>query len=459
MKRLLLLLVLPTLTGFAQFMPNGDYFKPQLRFTQSKGWANDPNGLVFWKGEWHFFHQHNPGDIKWGPMHWNHAVSKDLLHWTELGDTLFPDSFGTMFSGSAVTDVNNSAGFGANALLLFYTAAGDQVSPKRPYTQCLAWSTDGRTFTKYDGNPILPCIAADGNRDPKVFWHAPSQRWVMALYGTRDDYHTFIILNSSDLKTWHEVSTYRGDHKSRGKWLYECPGLEELKIEGESETAWVVWGAGDAYAVGSFDGRTFTPFEERIPGLATAEGQMPFYAAQTYNDTPDGRKLWVAWNRLPVIPNATYRHSFSLTQELTLRRTPEGLRLVRRPLRELANFRRGTAQPLSAFKGELAEVRVHCRIASQGRLALDLRGIPLVYNAQTQSLTIGNTTARWKLVGDILDLTVFVDRVGYEVFSFDGLQMMPASSAIPDPACQTLAVKSTEDVSEANFSAWILDPQ
>ena len=434
--------------------PANDPFRPQLRYTQAKGWANDPNGMIHWNGEWHFFHQHNPFGVKWGSMHWNHAVSKDLLHWTELGDALAPDALGAMFSGSAVTDSGNTAGFGAAAQVLVYTAAGNEGKPPRPYSQCLAYSTDGRHYEKYRGNPVIDGISP-GNRDPKVFWYAPGKNWVMALYGTEDNRHVMWTFNSPDLKSWTKVSTYVGGELKKDKWLYECPGLEEVKIEGESGSAWVVWGAADAYAVGSFDGKTFTPAEERIPGLSLAKGQMPFYAAQTYNDAPDGRKLWVAWFRLPYRQGAAFSQTFSLTQELTLRRTPRGLRLVRRPARELQALRTGPAVPLERFDGELAEVHLDCRVPAGACVEFDLRGVPVRYDGKAGALTVAGTTAAWTLDGDRLALTVFLDRVCAEVFSDDGLQMMPVPDAFPDRAKRTLSLKSGNPQSAA-FTAWKL---
>ena len=428
-----------------------DPFRPQLRYTQKLGWANDPNGLVWWNGEWHFFHQHNPFGVKWGNMHWNHAVSRDLVHWTECGDALAPDALGTMFSGSAVTDVEGTAGFGKGAQVLVYTAAGDA------FTQCLAFSVDGRKYVKYGGNPILT-NQSPGNRDPRVFWHAPSKAWIMALYGTEAGRHVIWIFRSPDLKRWTKASTYvGGEEAKKDKWLYECPGLEEIKIEGEKGgTAWVVWGAADSYAVGTFDGWTFTPAQERIPGYAHAPEALPFYAAQTFTGAPDHRTVWMAWFRLPYRAGASFRHSFSLPQELSLRRTAEGLRLVRRPVRELQALRAGPAVSFEAFSGELAEVDVRGCIVPDGRLALKLRGIPVVYDAKEQTLAVGKTTVPWTCAGGKFAFKFFVDRAGLEVFAADGLQMAPFPDAFPASACTSLEVSEARGVTEASYTAWPL---
>lgn len=423
--------------------PAEDPDRPQLRYTQKAGWANDPNGLGWFHGEWHLFHQHNPYGVKWGNMHWNHAVSKDLVHWTELGDVLRPDGIGSMFSGSAVVDADNTAGFGRGAQVLVYTAA------QKKDCQCLAYSLDGRTYAKYDGNPVIPAFAR-GNRDPKVFWHRPSRKWVMALYAEDRKCHSVVIFNSSDLKKWERTSVYHGGKiKENDRWLFECPGLEELKIEGEDKTAWVVWGAGDEYAVGDFDGRTFRPFEERLPGSAySGWGKSPYYAAQAFNGVPDGRALWIAWFRLPRRDGAAYTHTFSLPQELSLRRTEKGLRLVRRPARELASLRTGPATVPEENKAELVELELSCAMKPAGRLELDVRGIPLVYDAGRERLSFAGTEVDWKLRDGRLGLSLYLDRLCAEVFSDDGLQMAPFATAVPDAGKRAISVKDQTGCSD-----------
>lgn len=198
----------------------------QFHFSPKRGWNNDPNGLVYFNGEYHLFFQHNPYGWGWGNMHWGHAVSRDLVHWEELGDKLAPDDLGPMFSGSAVVDWNNTSGLGKPGqppLVLIYTAAGD------PTVQCIASSTDGRNFTKYPGNPVLKQITG-GNRDPKVMWHEPTQKWVMVLYVEWQKQHTVHFFTSPNLREWTLASVTEGDPPGK-PYLYECPDFFELPVE------------------------------------------------------------------------------------------------------------------------------------------------------------------------------------------------------------------------------------
>jgi fructan beta-fructosidase len=286
-------------------------YRPQFHFTSRRGWNNDPNGLVYLNGEYHLFYQHNPYETKWENMHWGHAVSKDLLHWIELNDALYPDTFGTMFSGSAIVDRNNTAGWGKDALIAFYTAAGKKM------TQNVAYSTDnGRTFTKFRGNPIL-----GPNRDPKVFWYEPSKLWVLALY----DDNFIAIYNSKDLRNW--------EYKSKTKGFYECPELFELAVdENENNKKWVMYGGSGAYMIGRFNGQEFTP---EFGKYFYSWGSL--YAAQTYNNVPDGRRIQIGWGRIEQ-PGMPFNQMMLFPCELTLRTTPEGIRLFCEPVREIKNL-------------------------------------------------------------------------------------------------------------------------
>jgi len=286
--------------------------RPQFHFSSKRGWNNDPNGLVWLDGEYHLFYQHNPFEIWWENMHWGHAVSKDLIHWQELDDALFPDALGTMFSGSAVIDRNNTSGWGKNAMVAAYTAdkAGREV-------QCMAYSTDkGRNFTKYTGNPV-----AGPDRDPRVFWYEPNREWVMVLYkGAGISFFT-----SKNLKEWKEESHVKG--------FYECPEFFELPVDGNPQKKlWVLTAASGTYMLGTFDGHRFTP---QFGKYRTTFG--PQYAAQTYSNTPDGRRIQVGWGQIEP-KGMPFNQMMCFPTQLTLRTTNEGIRLFSEPISEISSL-------------------------------------------------------------------------------------------------------------------------
>ena len=391
--------------------------RAQLHFTPRLGWCNDPNGLCYYNGEYHLFYQHNPYGTAWGNMHWGHAVSKDLIHWQELDEALYPDASGTMYSGSAVVDWKNTSGFGAGGkppLVLFYTAAGN------PFTQCAAYSTDGRTFTKYDANPVVGNIAGD-NRDPKVLWHEPSQRWVMAVWVEHDGRNTVEFLTSPNLKDWTGASVLPGDAAGRGMFLYECPDFFELPVAGGAGTRWVVFGANGEYAVGAFDGKTFTPEAERLRGHFGSH----YYAAQTFSDLPDNRRVIIGWLQAEA-PGMPFNQAMTLPRELGLRQTPDGIRLTHKPVKEIESLRVAetkinSVESLAMFSAELMEVRLAFEPSADAIVRLTLRGIPFVYDARQKTLTMSGHTAPFALHDGKAELIIYVDRTAVEVFSQDGL--------------------------------------
>ena len=242
-------------------------------------------------------------------------MSDDLVHWRQLEHALYPDEHGDMFSGSAVVDWDNTAGFGKGALRAFYTAAGSYAEPKRPFTQCLAYSVDnGKQWTKYDGNPIIEWFEAD-NRDPKVVWHAPTRSWIMALYLADNRY---CLLRSADAKSWTRFQ----DLSLEG--CTECPTSFPLTDESGAER-WVFWGAKGTYRIGSFDGSRFTP----ETALLTSEQGTNGYAAQTWSDAPDGRRIQISWMLGGVYPEMPFNQQLSIPVELTLLGAGEDVTLVR----------------------------------------------------------------------------------------------------------------------------------
>jgi sucrose-6-phosphate hydrolase SacC (GH32 family) len=395
----------------------------QFHFSSRRGWNNDPNGLVFFKGKYHLFYQHNPYGWGWGNMHWGHAVSRDLVHWEELGDVLAPDELGAMFSGSAVVDGKNTSGLGTEGqppLVLIYTAAGD------PTVQCIASSIDGRNFTKYSGNPVLKQITG-GNRDPKVIWHEPTSRWVMPLYVETNKIHTIHFLDSPDLKQWTYLSRTDG--------FFECPDFFELPVDGDvAKRKWVLSGASSEYRIGSFDGKTFTPETPKLPG----HRGKGFYAAQTFSDIPaaDGRRIQIGWWQTET-KGMPFNQSMTIPLELKLTATPDGPSLTMNPVKELAALRTrshsvgattlkpGDANPLAPVSGELIELRAEFEPGAASVVEFGVRGVQVSYDAAKQELTVHGHRAPAPLRGGKQRLVMFCDRTGLEVFAGDGLTYIP----------------------------------
>lgn len=301
--------------------------RPQFHFTSQRYWINDPNGLVYYRGEYHLFFQYSPGFMNHAPNSWGHAVSRDLVHWQQIEDGLEPDGYGWIWSGSAVVDTNNTTGFKQgddDPIVAIYTTGGFG-EPGNPCVQSIAYSTDsGRTFTKYAHNPVLGHIRA-ANRDPKVIWHAPTGRWVMALYLDGNDYALF---GSHDLIEWDHLCDLTVEGTG------ECPDFIELPIDGDpANTRWVFWGAAGVYRIGTFDGQTFTP---ETPALRAEYGANG-YAAQTWSNVPaeDGRQIQISWMAGGKYPSMPFNQQLSFPVELALRTTPDGVRLFRSPVREI----------------------------------------------------------------------------------------------------------------------------
>ncbi|MDD4869406.1 MAG: glycoside hydrolase family 32 protein [Kiritimatiellae bacterium] len=419
--------------------------RPQFHFSPKRGWNNDPNGMAFFKNEYHLFFQHNPYGWGWGNMHWGHAVSKDMVHWREFDDVLAPDEFGPMFSGSAVVDWKNTSGFGKAGqppLVLIYTAAGN------PTVQCIAYSTDGRTFTKYSGNPVVKQITG-GNRDPKVFWHPsspkgydgtsePSGKWVMCLYvglpstekddkGKPKPNHTIHFLGSPDLKNWTVMSQTEN--------FYECPDFFELPVDGDAKNKkWVLTAASSEYMVGTFDGTKFTPESEKLKGH---RGQG-FYAAQTFSDIPadDGRRIQIGWLQAPA-PGMPFNQAMTIPLDLKLRNTAEGIRMTWTPVKELKKLRAkshridpltlkaGDANPLAAVKGELLEIHTSFEPGDAEEISLNVRGATVAFDVKKQELNVNGRKAPAPLSNGKQQLVIYVDRTALEVFASDGLTYMP----------------------------------
>ena len=306
--------------------------RPKYHYAAAANWISDPNGLIWHAGEWHLFYQYNPKGEAWGHMSWGHAVSRDLAVWEELPVALAEDPQGAVFSGSAVIDRTGSAGFGADAMVAIYTNA--VLGGPAHQSQHLAWSADnGRSWRKYAGNPVLDLGMADF-RDPNVFWHAPSQSWIMAVVLSNEN--SAQLYRSSDLKQWELLSEVSGADAPGDVW--ECPLLIELPVEGEGASRWLFKvdalrgapGSGAIYRTGVFDGARFNA----DPGpWQVADWGGDFYAAIAWHEPrdPAGRPLWIGWlgnhayqGQLPL---KGWRGAMSLPRRISLRRSGARYRL------------------------------------------------------------------------------------------------------------------------------------
>lgn len=394
--------------------------RPQFHFTQKVGWNNDPNGMVYHNGTWHFFFQHNPVALPWGNMTWGHATSKDLLHWEQQPNKLFPKTMarGACFSGGATVDVKNTAGWGENTLVAFLTDTGAGES--------IAYSTDGgKTFTWYKDNPVVK----HKGRDPKVIWYTYDENdkplndtaktlgghWVMIVYDEHPEYkRNAAFYTSTNLKEWTEQSHLPG--------YFECTELFELPIDGnKKDTRWVVFAADAKYAIGSFDGKKFTPEHKGKHQVHYG----PYYASQTFDNSPDGRKIQIGWLR--VASPGPYNQHFSFPHRLTLRKTDDGIRMFAKPIKEIEKLRtksnEAKSQKLIADKpvtlpigSDLLDVRLAVEVGDASAIELKLPGRTIKYDVKAQKLN----EAPLKPVDGRINIQVLADRSLTEIIGNDG---------------------------------------
>ncbi|WP_410511335.1 glycoside hydrolase family 32 protein [Paenibacillus sp. BR2-3] len=440
-----------------------ELYRPQYHLSPETGNMSDPNGMVYFEGEYHQFYQ-NSGQ-------WGHAVSTDLIHWQHLPVALLRDSFGEIWSGSAVVDWNDTSGFfgGKSGLVAVFThfKGGTQ-------SQSLAYSSDkGRTWTKYEGNPVIPNPGLKDFRDPKVFWYEKSKSWVMVV--SVDNKVQFY--SSPDLKTWELTGEFGEDQGSHAA-VWECPDLFELPVEGTSDKKWVLAvsignntatkGSTAQYFVGSFDGKTFKNENDSSKVLWTDYGK-DFYAAVSYSDIPekDGRRIYVGWMsnwRYPFnMPTDPWKGNMSVPRVLTLKDVPdEGLRLAQEPVKELESLRGkaielGTQElakdsnPLSALRGTSYELDTEFTVGADALFGFKVRKgggqeTVISYDAASSTLTVDRTQSGdssfeagfaeqismpLKAENGKIKLRFYVDESTLEVFSGDGTTVL-SSIIFPD---------------------------
>jgi fructan beta-fructosidase len=449
-------------------------FRSQYHFTPSTAWMNDPNGMVYYEGEYHLFYQYYPDSTVWGPMHWGHAISKDLIHWEHLPIALYPDSLGYIFSGSAVVDWNNTSGLSTTAtppLVAIYTyhdPAGYPAGRLDFQTQGIAYSLDkGRTWTKYEGNPVLPNPGIQDFRDPKVAWNEVGNQWVMTL-AVKDHIEFYA---SPDLKTWSKLSEFGSTLGAHGG-VWECPDLFPLKDE-LGNTKWVLFvsinpggpqgGSATQYFVGDFDGKNFVPQDTSTRWIDYGADN---YAGVTWSDIPasDGRRLFIGWmsnwQYANVVPATTWRSATTLPREVMLTSKSNVYELKFKPVHELKTIQHesigfsGTAtieNPLYLVEFDVAgnssdfllilsnSLNEKVSISVKGKtLSIDRtnsgitdfnQDFPAVHEMDVSSLTIGN-------------VKVYVDLSSVELFINDGERVM-TEIVFPNQPYQQIQLEGT----------------
>ena len=373
-------------------------YRPRIHFTPAKNWMNDPNGLVWHKGEYHLFFQHNPQGTQWGHMSWGHAVSKDLLTWEELPVAIPEDQDGAIFSGSAISDGDD--------LITIYTR-----STETNQSQCIARSTDnGRTFVKYENNPVLDKDKKDF-RDPKVFRY--NDRWIMCVAQPHE--HQISFYSSFDLITWKHLSDYGPTAAVGGVW--ECPDLFPLEIDGEEVWVLIVslnpgglYGSGTQYFIGDFDGTNF------VPRYSTDEPRWldygkDNYAGVTFSNEPNGKRILIAWmsnwEDVKNHPKTSWTTQMTIPRELGLTKVNGEIVVTQQPVCQ-PTYEIKVAKPTSGVVG--------------------LEGfVKLGYNADTQTIFVDDYQAPYVITGEQLHLKVVVDQSSVELFTGDGIRSITLS--------------------------------
>ncbi len=428
--------------------------RPQFHFSPPQNWMNDPNGLVYFEGEWHLFYQYHPASNIWGPMHWAHAVSRDLVRWENLPIALAPDERGYIFSGSAVVDWQNTSGFGLDgkpplvAMFTYHDMAGEKAKRLDFESQGIAYSRDrGRTWTKFAGNPVIPNPGAVKDfRDPKMVWHEASKRWLVTI--AVGDHAEFWA--SPDFRKWEKLSAFGAAFGQHGN-VWECPNFAPMNVEKTGEQKWVLiqncnpgapnGGSGAQYFVGDFDGTNFTldaDFQRDV-----SDGKSLWldygkdnYAGVTWSDAPGGRSVligWMSnWDYAMQVPTEAWRSACTLPIELSLRKTALGYRLFTRPVRELEALR---GEPTDLPAGELPVFKpLNNNSFSPTLSEMDLEFEPAAGFAGTFGVEISNVRGEYYRIGfDVAKNQFFSNRTHSGDHSFsktfaDKIHVAPRSA-------------------------------
>lgn len=471
-------------------------YRPQLHFSPKEKWMNDPNGMVYHNGEYHLFFQYYPDSTVWGPMHWGHAISKDLVHWENLPIALYPDSLGWIFSGSAVVDVHNTSGFGNDketplvAIYTYHSSPVEKAGRTDYQYQGIAYSLDnGRTWIKYQNNPVLPNQGVNDFRDPKVFWYEDTKKWVMTL-AVKDHVE---LWQSPDLKSWKKLSDFGVDYGAHGG-VWECPDLFPLPVVGEHKQKWVLLvsinpggpngGSATQYFIGNFDGVKFTADYDKAFTEWIDYGPDN-YAGVTWSNAPDNRKIFLGWmsnwSYATVVPTERWRSAMTTPRDLVLAPTPQGLKIKSILSSEFIN------SALEVSKLEHVQVKDSLQLNSENAKNLsqsiisgmtDARDFTIEYkNNKGQKVTLQfdatanqfilnrgrsgtmdfssqfthEAKAPRHLKSDKISFTLVADVSSLEVFFDDGLTVMTMIH-FPDEPLGEVLIKSHTDIHLENLS-------
>lgn len=468
---------------------NRERLRPEYHHTPLWGWMNDPNGMFYKDGTYHLYYQHNPFGSQWENMTWGHSTSADLLTWKDEGDAILPDGLGTIFSGCAVVDNDNTAGFGRGTVVVFYTSAGESQ------TQSMAYSTDnGRTFVKYEGNPVLTAEVPDF-RDPHVFFHKPTGRWVMILAAGQE----MRIYSSADLKAWKYESNFGGGYGNHGG-VWECPDLFELPVQGESYGKWVLvcninpggpaGGSATQYFTGEFDGHKFT-CDTKPEVTKWADYGKDHYAAVSFDNAPDGRRImlgWMSnWQYAAQVPTLQYRSANTIARDMFLFKDGDTEYLGSAPSPEYLSLRGKAAVSLKKVGGskqiksifgrarKAYEIVLGMKGGSRGSLSLTLSNgkgekVTVTVDAQKGTLSMDRrqsgetqfsehfpviTTA--PLTGCAPhELRLFIDSSSIEAF-VDGGRAVMSNTVFPSEPYNALTVHCAKGQSVTNLNIYPLN--
>ena len=463
-----------------------EVYRPKLHFTPAAHWMNDPNGMVYHKGIYHLFYQYHPYSSVWGPMHWGHATSKNLMHWQHQPVAIYPDSLGTIFSGSAVVDKNNTSGFGKNgqspliAIFTQHNMEGEKAGRNDYQNQSIAYSNhDGKTWAKYKGNPVLKNPGIKDFRDPKVIWYEPQKKWIMVL-ATKDniEFHS-----SKDFKTWIKESAF-GDGRGAHGGGWECPDLFSIEDNGRQRWVLVVnlnpgapnLGSGTQYFTGDFDGNKFTSAQNETRWLDYGPDN---YAGITWSNTGN-RAIFIGWMSnwmyANLVPTETWRSAMTLPRELKIKQVANQIYVASQPVTELSTFssKPVIAQNIRVIKSvDMAAVTGKIKFPCRINLAIDaIKDFSLVVaNDEGEELVIGydkrnnqyfiDRTKAGKsafkegfavrhiapriATNTKITLSLIIDVSSVELFADDGVTVM-TSIFFPNQPYNKIHIQSTENI-------------